>query len=163
MRLPAPVQMGLRLVLGISFLWAGGDKLLNADEFAPLLVSYKLLPLPLVNLVVFWLPVCEILIAVCLLSGLWLRPASLLFSGLMALFVLGIAQALARGIQLHCGCFSTELSGPPRTWLSLWEEALLLIGGLLLWSSLWRSRAAQPPGTGQRVSESADPNVGAEL
>ncbi|NLO72618.1 MAG: DoxX family membrane protein, partial [candidate division WS1 bacterium] len=105
MSLPRPVQIVLRVALGLAFLWAGGDKLLHPDEFAPLLVSYRLLPLSTVNLIVFWLPVCQVLIALCLLAGVWTRAATLLFCGLMAVFMLGLAQALARGIELHCGCF----------------------------------------------------------
>ena len=113
------------------------------------MASSQLLPLPAVNLVAFWLPACEVLIAILLIAGIWTRAAALLFSGLMAVFMVGIAQALARGIELHCGCFSTEPTGAARTWGSLWEEALLLGMGLVLWSSYWEGQASK--GRGSRV------------
>ncbi len=137
MTLPPPALIGLRILLGVAFLWAGLDKLLHPDAFAPLVLSYQVVPLPLVNLVVFWLPVCEVLIAGLLIAGIWVRAAALLFSALLAVFMVGIAQALARGIELHCGCFSTEPTTAARTWGSLWEEAMLLGAGLVLWSNYW--------------------------
>lgn len=147
MTLPPPVQVGLRLLCGAAFAWAGIDKLIHPDAFSPLLLSYEVLPLGSVNLIAFWLPVCEVLVAGLLIAGVWVRAAALLYSGLMAVFMLGIAQALARGIELHCGCFTTETTGPARTWDSLWQEAVLLGAGLALWSSYWGGARVKGPGT----------------
>ena len=149
----SPAQIVLRLVLGGAFLWAGGAKLLHPDEFAPLLLSYQILPLHAVDLVALWLPACEVLIAICLLAGIWVRAAALLFSALMLVFIAGIAQALARGIELHCGCFSTEATGPARTWISLWEEVALLGMGLGLWWSHWEGHGSRVEGRGSRVGK----------
>ena len=152
MTLPRTAQIILRILLGGAFLYAGLDKLLHPDQFAPLLLSYQLLPFRAVDLVALWLPACEVLIAILLFAGIWTRAAALLCSGLMAVFIAGIAQALARGIELHCGCFSTEASGSARTWASLWGEVLLLALGLALWSSYWEGRGSRVESRGSRVA-----------
>jgi uncharacterized membrane protein YphA (DoxX/SURF4 family) len=146
MSLPRPVQIILRLILGGVFLYAAGDKILHPDLFAPILLSYQILPLSCINFVALWLPACELLVAVLVLLGIWVRAASILLSGLLVIFIAGIVSALARGINLHCGCFSTDTSGPARTWVSLWEEALLLALAVLLWSSYWDRRKAATGG-----------------
>jgi len=133
--------MLLRLILGGAFLYSALAKLLQPDQFAPLLLSYQILPLRAIDLVALWLPACQFLAAVLLLAGIWPRGASLLLSGLLVIFLAALASALARGIELHCGCFSTDTSGPARTWASLWEEAVLLLLALALWSSYWEEKS----------------------
>lgn len=43
-----------------------------------------------------------------LLFGVFLRKSALVGNIVLVLFVIGIAQAWARGIELNCGCFSAE-------------------------------------------------------
>ena len=47
----------------------------------------------------------ELVGGVLLLIGLGLKPASKLSIVVLTLFIIGIAQAWARGLQLDCGCF----------------------------------------------------------
>lgn len=46
-----------------------------------------------------------------LLLGLFLKPASKVSIGVLALFIVGIAQAWARNLSIDCGCFSTSTVG----------------------------------------------------
>lgn len=43
-----------------------------------------------------------------LLFGVYLRGSGLVSALVLGLFVIGISQAWARGIELNCGCFSAE-------------------------------------------------------
>jgi len=126
-----------RLILGGIFLYAAYDKVIHPGQFAEILIDYAILPLGAINVVAIWLPILELIVGVAVIARFWLRANALLMSGLMVVFITGIVQALARGIGLHCGCFSTSPGGAPRTWLSLWQEALLFGGCLLLWITHW--------------------------
>ena len=147
------VRVILRLGLGGVFLYAAYDKLLHPDRFAEILIDYEVLPRQTVNLAAIWLAMLELLIGLSVILGVWVRANALLMSVLVLVFIAGIATALARGAGVHCGCFSTDPSGQPRTWISLWQEILLLVGCILLWVSHWtgrksaRSRSVRPSGS----------------
>jgi uncharacterized membrane protein YphA (DoxX/SURF4 family) len=131
------VGIVLRLIVGGIFLYAAYDKVIHPGQFAEILMDYEALPLGAVNLVALWLPMLEVMVGLALIVGLWVRANALLASGLMAVFIVGIAQALGRGVGLHCGCFSTSPGGEARTWISLWEEGLLVGGCVALWVLRW--------------------------
>ena len=129
------LQRLLRLVIGGLFIYAGFVKIIQPDKFAEQIMNYEMVPWPLVNFFAVWLLCFEILIGVLIIGGMWLRVCSMLLSGLVILFIIAIFSALARGISLHCGCFSLSSTGPLRTWLSLWQEGLILLGCVWLWAT----------------------------
>ena len=133
-----PVLMALRVALAGIFIYASWEKILKPDDFARIVDGYRILPQPMVSLVAILLPWTELIAGVALLVGIWPRAIGLLFSGLTAVFILGLIQALARGIDFHCGCFSLDPEGATRTWTSLWQEFLLLAGCLWLWIGHWQ-------------------------
>jgi uncharacterized membrane protein YphA (DoxX/SURF4 family) len=67
--------------------------------------AYDLLPEAVVPTVGHLLPLVEIVVGACLLLGLLTRGAAALSTLLLLAFVVGIAAAWARGIQIECGCF----------------------------------------------------------
>lgn len=97
----------LRLVVGGVFVVAGAMKLWNPGSFANDVANYRLLPSALVNLVAITLPAVEVLAGGLLMAGVWKKPSALLITGLMAVFLAGIAQAVYRHLDIRCGCFST--------------------------------------------------------
>ena len=44
----------------------------------------------------------------CLILGVFLDGAALLSMGMMVMFIIALGQALARGLDIECGCFSQE-------------------------------------------------------
>ena len=130
-----PIQAVLRLALGGTFVYAAYDKMVHPDQFAEIILDFDLLPLQAVNLAAIWLPVLEALVGLAVIAGIWVRANAAIMSGLMVLFITAIVIVLTRGNAIHCGCFSTTPEGLPRTWLSLWQELVLLLGCLLLWAS----------------------------
>ena len=97
----------LRLVVGGVFVVAGALKIWDPSHFAVDVANYRLLPDALVNLVAITLPWIEVLVGGMLMAGLWKKPSALLITGMMALFLAGIAQAVYRHLDIRCGCFST--------------------------------------------------------
>lgn len=50
-------------------------------------------------------PWVEVIAALLLLCGIWARAAAVVLSLLLITFIALIAQAIARDLDLHCGCF----------------------------------------------------------
>jgi uncharacterized membrane protein YphA (DoxX/SURF4 family) len=100
--------------------------------------AYQLLPESVVPLVGHGLPVLEILVGVCLLTGLLTRLTASLSVVMLTAFVVGIASAWARGLQIDCGCFGGG-AGPSVNasaaypWDIARDLGLLLLSGGLVW------------------------------
>ncbi|MBU1262845.1 DoxX family membrane protein [bacterium] len=127
------IQRVLRLVIGGIFIYASWDKIIQPDRLAEIIIGYQILPFALVNISAIWLPYLELLIGIFVVLGIWLRACSLLLIGLFILYIGAILFALVRNIPLVCGCFLVN-SETFKTWGSLWQESLLLLGCILLWT-----------------------------
>lgn len=99
------VGLVARLVLGIALLVAGGLKVGSPRGSARAVQAYEVLPFHVAEYVGYALPVVEIIIGLLLVLGLFTRVNAFLGTILMAVFVVGIAQAWARGLTIDCGCF----------------------------------------------------------
>jgi uncharacterized membrane protein YphA (DoxX/SURF4 family) len=138
----------LRIGLGLVFIYASIDKIVHPDQFAEVMTDYEILPDTLVNLASIWLAWLEVVLGVCLIAGVWVRAAALMVTGLTIVFIGGLSIAFTRGVGVHCGCFSTDPGGAARTWISLWQEGLLLLA--CLWLTVLTlndaTRGAREPG-----------------
>lgn len=94
-----------RLVLGGALLVAGGLKVGNPRGSARAVQAYEVLPFEVAEYVGIALPWIEVIVGALLVLGLFVRVNALLGTLLMAVFVVGIAQAWARGLTIDCGCF----------------------------------------------------------
>ncbi|MBE0586292.1 MAG: DoxX family protein [Desulfofustis sp.] len=107
----------VRVSLGIIFLAASYDKILYPQAFSLAVYQYQILPGSLVNLAALILPWLELLIGLCLLANIWLPGAGLLSTVLMIIFTVSLIFNHLRGLDIHCGCFSTDVSdGPADLW-----------------------------------------------
>jgi len=120
-----------RLVLGGVFIYASLDKIRHPELFAEAVYNYQLSPEVAVNLVALWLPWLELLSGGLLVLGVWVRGSSLILSALMVVFLASLGINLARGLDIHCGCFTTQGSGP-MTILTLFRDSLFLLLALFL-------------------------------
>lgn len=93
------------MVLGGVWLAAGLLKVPDPAESVRAVRAYQLLPEALVPTVGYVLPILEIVLGICLILGLLTRLSGLLSSLLLLAFVVGIAAAWARGLEIECGCF----------------------------------------------------------
>ena len=116
----------LRIVLGCVFIYASLDKINHPDLFAEAVYNYQLLPEITVNLVALSLPWLELLSGSLLVLGVWMEGSILILSGLMVVFIAALGINLARGLDVHCGCFITQ-SSDPITILTLFRDSLFLL------------------------------------
>ncbi|WP_110206142.1 MauE/DoxX family redox-associated membrane protein [Nocardioides daejeonensis] len=95
----------LRLITGGVWVVAGAAKLPDPAASVRAVRAYDLLPESVVPTVGHALPVVEVVIGLCLIAGLLVRGMSVLSGLLFLAFVIGIASAWQRGLQIDCGCF----------------------------------------------------------
>ncbi len=97
-----------RWYLGVLFVGACLHKIAEPSSFAVDIATYDILPLALVNLAAITLPWVELLAGAMLLAGFRVRAGALLIAGMMAVFILALLVALARGLDMSCGCFASQ-------------------------------------------------------
>lgn len=134
----------LRLLLGAVFLYASYDKILHPGDFARAVHNYQLLPAAVVNPVAVVLPWMELLLGFFLLAGAWLPGTTLLSTLLLAVFNAALIFNLARGLDVSCGCFSTQIAGSPATWWTAARDLLLLAASAYLTVSVFSPSPAGP-------------------
>jgi len=116
-----------RLALAGVFIYAAIGKILKPEEFSDLVNGYRILPLQLVNLVAIILPWLELLCGLSLISGILVRNSGLLLAGVSTIFFIGIASAMARGLDIECGCFTISKAHSKVGWLHLGLDFILLL------------------------------------
>lgn len=125
--------IALRLIVGGVFLYATIDKLFNQEEFSKAIYNYKFLPEGLINIFAIVIPYLELITAVLMILGIFLRGSSFLITLLLVMFIIALTQAYARGLDISCGCFSLETVGQKSDiLLRIIEDILLLIASIII-------------------------------
>ncbi len=144
-RIPPKAQrmivLGLRLVIAAVFVAAAVPKLLDPVAFAQDIENYHATPESLIGPLAVALPVLELVVAAALITGVHAPGAALVAAVMLLVFAGGMAQAIARGIDLDCGCFGTatetQVSG-----LTITRNLLLTLACVPI--VLARRRAPEP-------------------
>jgi uncharacterized membrane protein YphA (DoxX/SURF4 family) len=97
-----------RWYLGVLFVGACLHKIVDPRSFAIDIATYDILPLVLVNLAAITLPWVELLAGAMLLAGFRVRAGALLIAVMMVVFIAALLVALARGLDMSCGCFASQ-------------------------------------------------------
>jgi len=122
----------LRILMGVVFLYASYDKILHPEAFAKAVFNYQILPDMAVNIAALILPWLELLLGVCLVAGIWLPGAIVMSTSLLALFIGALVFNNIRGLDIHCGCFSTEATeGPAGIWTIIRDISFFLASAYL--------------------------------
>jgi putative oxidoreductase len=138
-----------RLGLAAVLLYAAWPKLQDPGDFAKAIWNYRVsLPvigLNYVNLMALFLPALELVLGLVLIVGMWRRGASLLTAAFMVVFIAAISSAMARGLNIDCGCFGTSKVGVAiahKVGLRRLSEdvGFLLMSGVVFWEALISSR-----------------------
>ncbi len=85
-----------RLILGVVFIYASIDKIINPGDFAKIIGNYHVLPLGLENLMAIVLPWLEFIAGVCLIIGVMVDGATILVVLMNIVFIFAITQALIK-------------------------------------------------------------------
>ena len=121
----------IRILLGIIFIYASYDKILDPGKFARDITNYHLIPMGFENLIALIIPWLELFIGIGLVAGLMVDGASMISGGLMALFIIFILQATLRGFNIECGCGLKE--GEMVGWNKILENLVFLGASYLVW------------------------------
>jgi len=125
----------LRLLLGLTFLFACIDKMSDPSGFAKAIANYKLVSGSLATLVATVLPWIELLCALAILFGFYSRGASMLLCLMLCAFTLAVITGLIRGLDIACGCFTLDPSVNRIGWQKVLENiGLILVSLVLLFS-----------------------------
>ena len=116
----------VRIPMGGLFLYSGILKVASPQPFADSIASFEIVPHAVIGLVALGLPPLEILLGALLVSGSRMRAASFGALLLSVVFGLALGQALARGLQVDCGCLGSGQPSLLKTWFSLGRDILLI-------------------------------------
>ena len=123
----------LRVALGAVFIVASFDKIQNPEAFATTIANYRLLPYTVVNGIAITLPWLEVVTGTLLALGVWIRANTMIAWGLLLVFSVAIFQALVRGLDISCGCFTTNPAAERMTlWTLVWD-LIWISWGILIW------------------------------
>ncbi|MCP3873693.1 MAG: DoxX family membrane protein [Desulfobacteraceae bacterium] len=126
----------IKLVLGITFVYASWHKIEDPAEFAKILYGYALFPGFVINILAIVIPFVELVAGFSLMMGLFPRSAVLILNGLLLGFILVIGFNLLRGHQFDCGCFSLASQTSTASNISyLIRDGLLLIAGIYFYKA----------------------------
>ena len=107
-RIAAWLAVPVRWYLGVLFVGACLHKIAVPASFALDIATYDILPLAAINLVAIGLPWIELIAGVMLIVGWRVRGSSLVIAGMMVVFLVALCIALARGLDMSCGCFASQ-------------------------------------------------------
>ena len=125
------VAVAGRLVLGALFAWAAVGKLADPSSFARSIANYRIVSAEMTAAFASIIPVVELVITLALLAGVWTRGAATGAALLLAGFTVAMAQAMARGINLDCGCFGAA-GAAVVGWPTIVRNVVLLGLGVLI-------------------------------
>ncbi len=136
------LDLGLRVIVGGVFVFAGTLKILDPAKFALDVENYRMLPHQFVNLFAITLPWVEFVAGILLVLGVWVRANALIMTLMTSMFLIAITQAVARGLDIQCGCFGTvDARKVGLTTLAV-DAGLLFMAAWLC----WRLRSAKTGG-----------------
>lgn len=126
------ISRGSAWIVGLVFLWASVNKILQPADFALSVFRYHLVPPVLINLISLMMAWLELSCAGCVLFIPKMRKPALLFLLILLLiFTLTIMLNIFRGTHVACGCFSTSPFARPLGWINVLRNV-----GLIALSSL---------------------------
>ncbi len=128
-----PVRRGAQIVLGALFLVAALAKIVDVASLAREVHNFRIVPFWSEHLVAMTLPWVELVAGLALVLGIRPRAGAWVAGVLLAGFTVGVALAMARGLNFHCGCFGTA-DATRIGWSKLGENlgmlALAVVGSL---------------------------------
>lgn len=93
--------------LGAIFVYAAVLKIRDPAAFAQAIKYYKLMPLGTVNAMALLLPWWELAAGLAILVPHWRRAGAGVIFALLLVFTVAVGLAIARGLDISCGCFGT--------------------------------------------------------
>lgn len=121
-----------RVAVGTTFIIASVYKIRDPGAFAKSIWFYRLVPGDLINLMALILPWIELLCGLALILGLFYHGAVVLVNVMMVTFIFALSIAIARGIDIECGCFKAGQATTKAAWEALVFDLVLILFTLQL-------------------------------
>lgn len=126
----------LRIIFGGMLIYASIEKIISPLDFAQLVENYQIVGPRTSRWIAVGLPYLELIVGILLITGFWLDSAVVLNFLMMSVFLIAVTQAYLRGLDIRCGCFSSEGSeiNPGKIAFNMFlfiGSAILLKSGLL--------------------------------
>lgn len=128
-------SLTIRFVLGAVFIFAGIPKIMGTAAFAGAVYNYQLLPDVLINFFAIFLPWLEVIVGIFLILGVWLPGTVVIYNGLIITFIAALVISVHRGLDISCGCFSTDSTDVINLGTILRDVALFMASLYLLFES----------------------------
>ena len=125
----------VRVFIGLLFIVSSLEKIVDPAAFAQSITNYKMVPEWLVSFAATILPWLELLCGFSVLFGALTRGSSFLLSVMLTVFTLAVLVALARGLDISCGCFTQDPTAGKIGWLKILQNATLIVLTLFLYFS----------------------------
>lgn len=125
----------LRIAIGAVFVYAGAVKIFDPVGFAVDIDNYRMMPAEAINLMAITLPWIEVVVGLLLVVGVWVKSSAWIVSLLLIMFLIAISQALARGLNIDCGCFGTLDARKIGLWALIQDLVMLAASGWLAWKA----------------------------
>ncbi|MFP4369223.1 MAG: MauE/DoxX family redox-associated membrane protein [Candidatus Kapaibacterium sp.] len=95
-----------RLILGFMFIIVGIAKIHEPAVFAEEIGNYRILPEFMLNFIALLLPWLELLSGLFIIAGVRIRANTIITGALLIVFIIAVASADIRGLDINCGCYS---------------------------------------------------------
>lgn len=116
-----------RICLGIVFILASVDKIADPLGFAEIIKNYQLLPAMMIGPVAFFLPWLEFVCGAMLVCGVFVDAAAAILMAMLLVFIAALSANIYRGIDIACGCFSTDAANASDMQMTIARDVVLLI------------------------------------
>ena len=121
----------LRIILGVVFILAAADKVLEPGKFAIAVRGYQLIPVELSNLFAIVVAWGELIAAIMLIFGVFTRKAAGAIFLMLLMFVVAIVAVMVRGFVIDCGCFANE-GGSQTGFRLILRNVFLMVSALMI-------------------------------
>lgn len=119
-----------RIILGVIFVYASIDKILNPLAFARIIHHYRLAPPDLINIIAIVMPWIEFCAGILLIIGIKIRSSALIIDLMLIFFGVVLTITAIKGINVACGCFTTSATVKSNLVIRIAEDVAMLILGL---------------------------------
>lgn len=134
----------LRWGLGVTFIYAGGTKILDPVTFSAVIDAYGIVPESLLAPLSWAIPALEVAAGIGLVFEI--RGSLTILAGLLLLFAAVLTYGIWMGLDVDCGCFAEQGSEPEALdglRPSLYRDLLMLAAVACMYG--WRRyRAIRP-------------------
>ena len=103
------ISLIARLVLGWFFIYAAIGKIAEPTTFAKEIANYAIMPQFFLNIIALTMPWIELVTGIFLIVGIRLKANAAIIGLMLVVFIVAVFSAMARGLDINCGCFSHKI------------------------------------------------------